>query len=162
MGAGPNERGSSRYHLTREVEGSLRRLQTDYIDLYYIHIPDPTTPLEETVRALDDMVRQGKVLYFGTSHFAAWQIVEGLRLAERNRLTPWVVEQPRYCLIDRAIEQEVVPMAQELGIGIVAHSPLGGGFLTGKYKPGEPPPADSRFASSSRRHHLATPCTTTS
>ena len=147
MGSGPNERGSSRYHLVREVEGSLRRLQTDYIDLYYIHIPDPTTPLEETVRALDDLVHQGKVLYVGTSHFAAWQIVEGLRLAERNRLTPWVVEQPRYCLIDRAIEQEVVPMAQELGIGIVAHSPLGGGFLTGKYRAGEPPPPDSRFAS---------------
>jgi aryl-alcohol dehydrogenase-like predicted oxidoreductase len=148
MGDGPNKRGSSRYHLVREVEGSLRRLQTDYIDLYYIHIPDPTTPLEETIRALDDLVRQGKVLYLGTSHFAAWQIAHGLSLAERNQLAPWVVEQPRYCLIDRSIEQEVVPMAQDLGIGIVAHSPLGGGFLTGKYKPGEPPPPDSRFATS--------------
>ena len=146
MGDGPNERGSSRYHIYHEVEGSLRRLQTDCIDVYYIHIPDPTTPLEETIRALDDLVRQGKVRYLGTSHFAAWQIVHGLWLAEHNRLTPWVVEQPRYCLIDRAIEQEVVPMAQDLGIGIVAHSPLGGGFLTGKYKPGEPPPPDSRFA----------------
>lgn len=145
-GAGPNESGSSRYHIVREVEGSLRRLQTDYIDVYYIHIPDPTTPLEETFRALDDLVRQGKVRYLGTSHFAAWQIVHGLWLAERNRLAPWVAEQPRYCLIDRAVEQEVVPMAQAHGIGIVAHSPLGGGFLTGKYKPGEPPPPDSRFA----------------
>ncbi|MCY4438259.1 MAG: aldo/keto reductase [Chloroflexi bacterium] len=147
MGEGPNERGASRYHINHEIEGSLRRLQTDCIDVYYIHIPDPTTPLEETLRAMDDLVRQGKVRYLGTSHFAAWQIVDGLRLAERNGLTPWVVEQPRYCLIDRAIEQEVVPMAQDLGIGIVAHSPLGGGFLTGKYKPGEPPPPDSRFAS---------------
>ena len=147
MGEGPNERGASRYHINREIDGSLRRLQTDCIDVYYIHIPDPTTPLEETLRAMDDLVRQGKVRYLGTSHFAAWQIVDGLRLAERNGLTPWVVEQPRYCLIDRAIEQEVVPMAQDLGIGIVAHSPLGGGFLTGKYKPGEPPPPDSRFAS---------------
>ena len=95
---------------------------------------------------MDDLVQQGKVRYIGTSHFAAWQIAHGLRLAERNRLTPWVAEQPRYCLIDRAIEQEVVPMAQNLGIGIVAHSPLGGGFLTGKYKPGQPPPPDSRFA----------------
>ena len=146
MGAGPNERGSSRYHIYREIEDSLRRLQTDYIDVYYFHIPDPTTPLEESIRALDDLVQQGKVRYIGTSHFAAWQIAHGLRLAERNRLTPWVVEQPRYCLIDRAIEQEVVPMAQSLGIGIVAHSPLGGGFLTGKYKPGQPPPPDSRFA----------------
>ncbi len=146
MGAGPNERGSSRYHIYREVEGSLRRLGTDYLDVYYIHIPDPTTPLEETIRALDDLVRQGKVRYTGTSHFGGWQIARGLWLAERHRLTPWVVEQPRYCLIDRAIEQEVVPMAQALGIGIVAHSPLGGGFLTGKYKPGEPPPPDSRFA----------------
>ncbi len=146
MGDGPNERGSSRYHIYREVEGSLRRLRTDCIDVYYIHIPDPTTPLEETIRALDDLVQQGKVRYTGTSHFAAWQIAHGLRLAERNRLTPWVVEQPRYCLIDRAIEQEVVPMAQALGIGIVAHSPLGGGFLTGKYKLGAPPPPDSRFA----------------
>lgn len=145
-GKGPNESGASRYHICREIEGSLRRLQTDYIDLYYIHIPDPTTPLEETLRALDDLVRQGKVRYLGTSHFAAWQIVDGLRLAERNGLTSWVVEQPRYCLIDRAIEQEVVPMAQAHGIGIVAHSPLGGGFLTGKYKPGQPPPPDSRFA----------------
>lgn len=145
-GAGPNESGSSRYHIVREVEGSLRRLQTDYIDVYYLHIPDPTTPLEETLRALDDLVRQGKVRYLGTSHFAAWQIVDGLWLAERNRLTAWVVEQPRFCLIDRAIERDVVPMAQAHGIGIVAHSPLCGGFLTGKYKPGEPPPPDSRFA----------------
>ena len=147
MGESPNEGGSSRYHIFHEIEGSLRRLQTDYIDVYYIHIPDPTTPLEETVRALDDLVRQGKVRYLGTSHFAAWQITHGLWLAGSNGLTPWVVEQPRYCLIDRAIEQEVVPMAQDLSIGIVAHSPLGGGFLTGKYKPGEPPPPDSRFAS---------------
>ena len=147
MGEGPNERGASRYHINREIDGSLRRLQTDCIDVYYIHIPDPTTPLEETLRAMDDLVRQGKVRYLGTSHFAAWQITHGLWLAARNGLTPWVVEQPRYCLIDRAIEQEVVPMAQDLGIGIVAHSPLGGGFLTGKYKPGEPPPPDSRFAS---------------
>ena len=146
MGAGPNERGSSRYHIYHEIEDSLRRLQTDYIDVYYFHIPDPTTPLEESIRAMDDLVQQGKVRYIGTSHFAAWQIAHGLRLAERHRLTPWVVEQPRYCLIDRAIEQEVVPMAQDLGIGIVAHSPLGGGFLTGKYKPGQPPPPDSRFA----------------
>ena len=112
MGVGPNERGSSRYHIYHEIEDSLRRLQTDYIDVYYFHIPDPTTPLEESIRALDDLVQQGKVRYIGTSHFAAWQIAHGLRLAERNRLTPWVVEQPRYCLIDRAIEQEVVPMAQ--------------------------------------------------
>ena len=147
MGEGPNERGASRYHINREIDGSLRRLQTDCIDVYYIHIPDPTTPLEETLRAMDDLVRQGKVRYLGTSHFAAWQITHGLWLAARNGLTPWAVEQPRYCLIDRAIEQEVVPMAQDLGIGIVAHSPLGGGFLTGKYKPGEPPPPDSRFAS---------------
>ena len=113
MGAGPNERGSSRYHIYHEIEDSLRRLQTDYIDVYYFHIPDPTTPLEESIRALDDLVQQGKVRYIGTSHFAAWQIAHGLRLAERHRLTPWVVEQPRYCLIDRAIEQEVVPMAQD-------------------------------------------------
>lgn len=146
MGAGPNERGSSRYHIFQEIEGSLRRLRTDCIDVYYIHIPDSTTPLEETLRALDDVVRQGKVRYLGTSHFAAWQITHGLWLAERHGLTPWVVEQPRYCLIDRAIEQEVAPMAQALGIGIVAHSPLGGGFLTGKYRPGKPPPPDSRFA----------------
>ena len=115
MGVGPNESGSSRYHIYREIEGSLRRLKTDYIDVYYFHIPDPTTPLEESIRAMDDLVQQGKVRYIGTSHFAAWQIAHGLRLAERNRLTPWVVEQPRYCLIDRAIEQEVVPMAQDLG-----------------------------------------------
>ena len=155
MGAGPNERGSSRYHIYHEIEDSLRRLQTDYIDVYYFHIPDPTTPLEESIRALDDLVQQGKVRYIGTSHFAAWQIAHGLRLAERHRLTPWVVEQPRYCLIDRAIEQEVVPMAQDLGIGIVAHSPLGGGFLTGKYKSGRTAPAGFPLRRASGRHNLA-------
>ena len=113
MGPGPNESGSSRYHICREIEGSLRRLQTDYIDVYYFHIPDPTTPFEESIRAMDDLVQQGKVRYIGTSHFAAWQITHGLWLAERNRLAPWAVEQPRYCLIDRAIEQDVVPMAQD-------------------------------------------------
>ena len=155
MGAGPNERGSSRYHIYREIEDSLRRLQTDYIDVYYFHIPDPTTPLEESIRALDDLVQQGKVRYIGTSHFAAWQIAHGLRLAERNRLAPWVVEQPRYCLIDRVDRTRGgTHGAVALGIGIVAHSPLGGGFLTGKYKPGQPPPPDSRFAARPGRHYL--------
>jgi aryl-alcohol dehydrogenase-like predicted oxidoreductase len=152
VGPGPNDIGNSRYHIMREVENSLRRLQTDHIDLYYLHRPDPDTPHEEEIRALDDLVHQGKIRYFGTSHYAAWQITHGLWLSDRHGLEHWVADQPRYSLLDRAIEQEVVPMAQALGYGLVSHSPLAGGFLTGKYQPGQAFPQDSRGAHNPDRY----------
>ena len=143
---GPNGGGNSRYHIMQQVENSLRRLQTDHIDLYYLHRPDPDTSLEEEIETLSDLVRQGKVRYFGTSHYAGWQICRGLWYADSAKLAHWVVDQPRYSLIDRAIEADVVPFCQATGYGLVPHSPLAGGFLTGKYQAGQAPPNDSRFA----------------
>lgn len=143
---GPNGGGNSRYHIMQQVDNSLRRLQTDHIDLYYLHRPDPDTSIEEEVEAMSDLVRQGKVRHFGTSHYAAWQICRGLWHSEVAKLARWVVDQPRYSLIDRAIEQDVVPFCKATGFGLVPHSPLAGGFLTGKYQPGQAPPADSRGA----------------
>ncbi len=143
---GPNGAGNSRYHVIRQVEASLRRLQTDRIDVYYFHKPDPDTSVEEEVEVMSDLVRQGKVLYYGTSHYSAWQICRGLWHADVNGLARWVVDQPRYNLIDRAIEADVVPFCQAVGYGLVNHSPLAGGFLTGKYGRGQIPPAGSRVA----------------
>jgi len=151
VGTGPNGGGNSRYHITQQVENSLRRLQTDHIDLYYLHRPDPDTPIEEEVEAMSDLVRQGKVRYYGTSHYAAWQICRGLWYAGVAKLARWVVDQPRYSLIDRSIEQDIVPFCKATGYGLVPHSPLAGGFLTGKYQPGQNAPADSRGARSPDR-----------
>ncbi len=133
---GPNGAGNHRYHVVRQVEESLRRLQTDRIDLYYFHRPEPETPLAEQVGVMQDLVRQGKIVYFGTSHYPSWQILQGLWEAQKLGGPAWVADQPRYSLIDRAIEQDVVPFAQATGYGLVPHSPLGGGFLTGKYNRG--------------------------
>ncbi|GMA50664.1 hypothetical protein GCM10025857_20210 [Alicyclobacillus contaminans] len=132
-GEGPNERGGSRVHLMRELEGSLRRLQTDYVDLYQIHAFDPHTPLEETLRALDDMVRQGKVRYIGASNYAAWELMKALGVSERLGLNRFVSIQPCYSLADRTIERELVPLCVDQGIGIIPYFPLAGGILTGKY-----------------------------
>jgi aryl-alcohol dehydrogenase-like predicted oxidoreductase len=140
----PNARGGSRRHLIQACEDSLRRLQTDYIDLYQMHRPDPNVPIDETLRALDDLVRAGKVRYIGTSSFAGWQIVESLWESDRLRLNRFVSEQPRYSLIDRRIENEVVPVAQKFGIAILPYSPLGGGILTGKYQRNESFPEGTR------------------
>jgi len=137
MGNKPNERGASRYCIMGEVEASLRRLQTDYIDLYQIHEPDPATPLEETLRALDDLVRAGKVRYLGTSNFAAWQLCDALWTARMHNLNTLVTEQSRYNLLDRNIEKELVPFCRAHNIGIIPWGPLAGGFLTGKYRKGE-------------------------
>ncbi|MCS7294311.1 MAG: aldo/keto reductase, partial [Dehalococcoidia bacterium] len=126
-------------------EASLRRLQTDYIDLYQIHRPQPDIPIDETLRALDDLVRAGKVRYIGTSTFAAWQVVEALWVSKELGLNRFVTEQPPYNILDRRIERELVPMAQTFGIGLIPWSPLAGGLLTGKYRRGEPPPPDTRF-----------------
>src|SRR5204862_941014 len=150
MGDAPNDEGLSRKHIVDGVEDSLRRLNTDYIDLYQVHQVDARTPIYETLSALDDLVHQGKVRYVGCSNFAAWQICEALWAADRKNLTPFVSVQPRYNLFDRAIERELVPFCRQYGIGIIPYSPLAGGILTGKYKEGEAPPPDTRAGRSQR------------
>jgi len=147
MGEGPNQMGNSRRHIIEQCEASLRRLQTDYIDLYQIHRPEPETPIDETLRALDDLVRSGKVRYLGTSTFAAWQLVESLWVSKEHGLNRFVCEQPPYHLLDRRIERELIPMAQTYGFGVIPWSPLAGGMLTGKYQRGQEFPEDSRWAS---------------
>jgi aryl-alcohol dehydrogenase-like predicted oxidoreductase len=137
MGPGPNDSGASRAHLMRAVEDSLRRLGTDYLDLYYLHHVDVQTPLEETLRALDDLVRQGKVLYPAVSNFEVWRLMEALWLSDRHDWSRFVCYQPQYSLVVRDIEEEIVPACDLKGLGVVAWSPLGGGFLTGKYRPGQ-------------------------
>ncbi len=145
MSSSPNGQGSSRRHLIQQCEGSLRRLQTDYIDLYQVHHPSNEIPVDETLRALDDLVHSGKVRYIGSSTFAAWQIVEALWVSKEYGLNRFISEQPSYNLLDRRIERELVPMAQTYGIAILPWSPLAGGFLTGIYQRDTPPPAGSRF-----------------
>jgi aryl-alcohol dehydrogenase-like predicted oxidoreductase len=144
MGKGPNERGNSRLWIMREVENSLRRLQTDHIDLYQIHRPDPDTDVEETLSALTDLVRQGKVRSLGSSTFPSWQIVESHWVSERRNLERFVCEQPPYSMLVRGIELDVLPVCQRYGMGVIVWSPLAGGWLTGKYRRGEQPPQDSR------------------
>ena len=143
-GPGPNDWGASRYHIMNGVEASLRRLQSDHIDLYQIHTWDETTPIEETLRALDDLVRSGKVRYVGASNFAAWQLARANLLAEIRGWSPFITVQPHYNMLQREVELEMVPYCQAYGVGILPYYPLAGGFLTGKYRRGEPPPAGSR------------------
>ena len=140
----PNAWGNTRYHIIQACEDSLRRLQTDHIDLYQIHRPQSEVPIDETLRALDDLIRAGKVRYIGTSTYAAWQVVESLWASKELGLNRFVCEQPPYHLLDRRIERELLPMARTYGVGIIPWSPLAGGKLTGKYKRGEPAPANSR------------------
>jgi len=142
----PNAQGNARRHIIEQCEASLKRLKTDYIDLYQIHRPQSSVPIDETLGALDDLIRAGKVRYIGTSTFAAWQAVEALWVAERLRLNRFVCEQPPYNLLDRRIERELLPMAGTYGYAIIPWSPLAGGLLTGKYKRGEEPPKDARFS----------------
>ena len=144
MGDRPNDEGLSRAHIMAGVDASLRRLDTDYIDLYQVHSPDPATPIEETLRALDDLVHHGKVRYVGCSNFAAWQVCEALWTADRRNLSPFVSVQPPYNLLNRTVERELVPFCRRFGIGIIPYSPLAGGLLTGKYRPGEAPPPGTR------------------
>ncbi|MDQ5854464.1 MAG: aldo/keto reductase [Chloroflexota bacterium] len=134
----PNAQGNSRRHIIEQCEASLRRLQTDYIDLYQIHRPQSSIPIDETLRALDDLIRAGKVRYIGTSTYAAWQLIESLWVSRELGLNRFVCEQPPYHLLDRRIERELVPMAQTYGLALIPWSPLAGGFLTGKYRRGEP------------------------
>ena len=146
MSDDPNVQGSSRRHLIEQCEASLERLQVDYIDLFQLHHPSNEIPIDETLRALDDLVRSGKVRYIGTSSFAAWQIIESLWASSEYHLNRFVCEQPAYNLLDRRIERELVPMAQTYGIAIIPWSPTAGGFLTGKYQRDFPAPENSRFA----------------
>jgi aryl-alcohol dehydrogenase-like predicted oxidoreductase len=145
VGRGPNDEGLSRRHIMKAVEDSLRRLRTDYIDLYQPHSPDPDTPIDETLRALDDLVRSGKVRYLGCSNYPAWQVAMSLAVSDRHNLHRFDCVQPRYNILWREIESELIPLCRDQGIGVIAYNPLAGGFLSGKYKPAEPPPAGTRF-----------------
>ncbi len=140
MGGGINDRGGSRWYIMRALEASLKRLQTDYVDLYQMHQPDPATYLEESLRALDDLVKSGKVRYIGCSNFAGWQLSEALWTSRVNNLNSFVTVQPKYNLFERQIEQELVPCCKVHGIGVIPWGPLSGGFLTGKYRRGEQAP----------------------
>lgn len=137
MGKGPNDSGMSRVHIMQAIDDSLRRLQMDYVDIYYIHHVDTQTPLDEMLRALDDLVRQGKVRYTACSNYQAWRLSEALWISESNNLEKFTCYQPIYNLVVRDIEQELVPLCKNKGLGIVVWSPLAGGFLSGNYKPGE-------------------------
>jgi len=145
MGPGPNDRGSSRKHVLEAVDASLKRLQTDYIDLYQMHQVDETTPLEETARTLDDLVRAGKVRYVGVSNYPAWRIALMLGIADRQGWERLASDQPRYNILFREIEHEIVPLCQHEGLGILAYNPLAGGFLTGRYRKGQEPEQGTRF-----------------
>jgi aryl-alcohol dehydrogenase-like predicted oxidoreductase len=157
MGDGPNDQGASRYHILNGVEASLRRLQSDHIDLYQIHSWDESSPIDETLRTLDDLVRSGKVRYVGASNFAAWQLARANLLAELRGWSPFVSIQPHYHMLERGIEHEMIPYCNAYHVGILPYFPLAGGFLTGKYKRGEAAPAGSRGESSPYVQRYMTP-----
>ncbi len=146
VGEGPNDRGLSRKHIIEQCDSSLRRLRLDYVDLYQCHRWDEATPLEETLRALDDLIAQGKTLYCGVSEWRGSQISQALDLQERRGLRRLISNQPQYSLLARAIEDEVLPQCRERGVGQIVWSPLAGGVLSGKYRPGSVPPPRSRGA----------------
>jgi aryl-alcohol dehydrogenase-like predicted oxidoreductase len=137
MGPGPNDSGMSRSHIMRAIEASLSRMQTDYVDIYYIHHVDTQTPLEEMLAAFDDLVHQGKVRYIACSNYEAWRLMEALWISDSKNLARFECYQPQYSLVVRDIEEELIPVCELKGLGVVVWSPLAGGFLTGKYKPGE-------------------------
>jgi len=146
MGEGPNDEGLSRKHVLRACEESLRRLRTDYIDLYQTHAPDPTTPIDETLRALDDLVRSGKVRYVGCSNYPAWQLAEALWTSDKYNLARYDCAQPRYNLLFRMIEDEILPLCRAHGVGVIAYNPLAGGMLTGRYRQAREVQPGTRFA----------------
>ncbi len=154
VGPNVNDGGQSRYHVYRALENSLRRLQTDHIDLYQVHAFDPETPIEETLRALDDLVKQGKIRYLGCSNYAAWQLAKAHGISALHSLHRFESVQPEYSLITRGIERELVPFVESEKVGIISYSPLGRGILSGKYRQGEAPPADSRLALGEKRLEL--------
>ncbi len=153
VGEGPNCTGASRYRIMRTVEDSLRRLKTDRIDLYQIHMQDIEAPEEETLRALDDLVRQGKVLYIGCSNYAAYRMADSLWLGQTNNLARYATLQARYSLVSREVEREHVPLCVDKGVGLLTWSPLAGGFLTGKYQRDKGAPEGSRLAKWKERYH---------
>jgi aryl-alcohol dehydrogenase-like predicted oxidoreductase len=144
MGPGPNDVGGSRYHIVKGCEASLKRLGTDYIDLYQVHGYDPLAPLEETLRALDDLVRSGKVRYVGCSNYSGWHLMKALGISERQGLERFVSQQVYYSLVARELENELVPLALDQGIGGIIWSPLSGGFLSGKFRRGQDGPVETR------------------
>ncbi len=154
MGDGPNDRGLGRKHIFEQVHHSLNRLQTDYIDLYQAHRYDDQTPLEETIMAFDDLVRQGKILYYGVSQWPAAQITRAMDFVRANGLHPIASNQPVYNALDKGIEKEVIPVCGAEGIGLVVYSPLAQGLLTGKYKPGQPLPEGSRASDPKQNQFL--------
>ena len=145
---GPNQKGGTRHHIMTQVDLSLKRLDTDYIDLYYMHRWDPDTPIEETMRALDDLVHSGKVRYLGCSNYTAWQMVEAIWTAKAQNLYNYCCVQPEYSLVVRDVERELVPATKRYGMSLIPFFPLASGFLTGKYSKGEEPPEGTRFAGS--------------
>ncbi|HSB08539.1 MAG TPA: aldo/keto reductase [Blastocatellia bacterium] len=146
MGPRPNDVGLSRKHVLSAIDASLKRLQTDYIDLYQVHAPDPDTPIDETLDALDSIVRSGKARYVGCSNFQAWQLAKSLWTSDRLRLARFDSVQPRYNLLFREIEHELLPLCQDQGVGVIVYNPLAGGFLTGKHRSDAPPADNTRFA----------------
>jgi aryl-alcohol dehydrogenase-like predicted oxidoreductase len=146
MGEGPYRTGGSRLYLRKTVEDSLRRLNTDYIDLYQVHRFDPDTPLEETLSTLDDLVHEGKVRYIGNSNFAGWQIADADWIARAHGWTPFISAQNRYSLLDRSVEKEVIPACQRFGLGMIPWGPLASGLLTGKYRRDQPAPSGTKLS----------------
>lgn len=151
MGDGPNDWGASRLHLRQALDASLSRLATDYIDLYYVHAPDYNTPIDETLRFLDDAVKAGKILYPACSNVRAWRLCEALWTSDKLNLARFAAVQPLYNLVNRDIEVELLPLCQAHNLGVVSYSPLARGILTGKYKPGEAFPAGSRASRNDKR-----------
>ncbi len=145
VGHGPNDQGLSRRHVLAACEASLLRLKTDFIDLYQAHMPDDETPIDETLRAFDDLVRSGKVRYIGCSNYPAWQLALALSTSERAGLARYDCAQPRYNLLYREIETELLPLCRDQGVGVIVYNPLAGGLLSGKHRSGEPPQAGTRF-----------------
>jgi aryl-alcohol dehydrogenase-like predicted oxidoreductase len=150
MGEGPYNIGGSRRHLIASCEASLRRLDTDYLDLYYIHQPDPSTPEQETLEAFDSLVRAGKVRYIGCSNYAGWQLADALGISREHGLASYICAQNQYNLLDRSIERELVAACRHFNVGIVPYFPLASGFLTGKYRPDSPLPKGTRLATTQR------------
>lgn len=146
MGPRPNDAGLSRKHVLDAIDASLRRLGTDYVDLYQVHAPDPDTPIDETLRALDTIVQSGKARYVGCSNFQAWQLATALWTSDKLGVARFDSVQPRYNLLFREIERELFPLCQDQGVGVIVYNPLAGGFLTGKHRPKAPPAENTRFA----------------
>ena len=155
VGDGPNDRGLSRAHILREVERSLTRLGTDHIDVYLAHVFDDSTPLEETVRAMDDLVRSGKVRYAGCCNFTAWQVCKALWVADRTNAAPFICVQNPYHLLNRDLEREMFGLVRDQGLGVMVYSPLAIGLLSGIYSPGRPPPSGSLWATTGYRRRFS-------